>query len=215
MQYILVINGQVVWGPVEWNRRIFELEIETEAGISTSLPDRKPDASVITIGDGIRIMPVAHLNRPSYHLLAETLEGPFWTFGDVAECEYRVVPLPVEQAKPNFKQSVATLRWKQEFKKVTIDIKGNTVEVSAARDVRDQWGMLYAVGIPKTWKFGSVWLELDREDFLNIATAIDTYIQSLYDEELRLSRLIDEATTTQDLIDIESDPTIKEWSNNG
>ena len=216
MKYILVVRGQVVWGPIEWNRRIFENELREEADITTSLPDFKNDTAQIPFEDGVRIMAVGDIDIPSYHALAESLEGPFWNLGgDVATAYFKKKTLPLEQSKPNYKLVVSDLRWQQESSTVSVNIRGTTVSVSTARGERDQWNALYAVGIPKTWKFGEQWLDLEVEDFKTVASAIHDYIQPLYDEERRLYGLIDSAATLQDLIDIENDPTLKKWDING
>jgi hypothetical protein len=213
MQYILVNNGQVVWGPSPWNRNVFQSEIQQDLGIVAVLPQSKFDNEPITIGSSAKIMAAIERPRPSYHPLSETLTGPFWNFSsDVAEYWFEVSELPLEAAKPNYKAHVANARWNRERAGTNVTLSGTNVSVSTKREDRDQWAILYALGNDKAWKFSEGWIDLTKEDFKTIADAVHAHVQDAYDNERRLLALIDQATTHQDLQDVEQDPVLVEWN---
>lgn len=213
MQYILVNEGQVVWGPTEWNRNVFQSEVEREVGIVAVLPQVKTDSEVITLGNSAKIMAAVPRAKPTYHPLHETLAGPFWSFsGDVAEYWYDVQELPVSLAKPNYIAWVAGQRWERELDGTSVTIGGLAVKVSTKREDRDQWAILYALGTTKNWKFAEGWVELTKADYKTIADAIHTHVQGAYDNELRLLDAINEAESVSDLLAVEQDATIQQWN---
>lgn len=213
MQYILVNNGQVVWGPTEWNRNVFQSEVEREVGIIAVLPQMKTDNEIITLGNSAKIMAALPRSTPSYHPLHETLVGPLWSFaGEVAEYWYDVQELPVTVAKPNYNSWVAKQRWERELDGVVVTVGGTAVKVSTKREDRDQWAILYALGNTKNWKFAEGWIELTKEDFKTIADAIHNHVQDAYDTELRLMNAVSAAETIEDLLAVEQDATIQEWN---
>lgn len=212
MQYILVNEGQVVWGPTEWNRNVFQSEVEREVGIIAVLPQMKTDNETITLGNSAKIMAAAPRSTPTYHPLHETLAGPFWSFGgDVAEYWYEVQTLSLETAKPNYDAWIAKQRWERELDGTTATVGGLTVKISTKREDRDQWSILYALGNTKTWKFAEGWVELSKDDFKTIADAIHNHVQQAYDTELRLLNAVSAAETISDLLVVEQDDTIQLW----
>lgn len=217
MEYILVNGGTIVWGPTQWNRRIFELEILEEFDISISLPQTKNDTTPINIGDLGKIVAVGACTMPEFHPLTETLDGPIWNFSkDVAEFTYTKRQLTVEEAKPNYTSAITNSRWKYEISGTTANIQGIDVEISTSRNNRNMWAIMYSLGAPKSWKFkGDVWIDLTAEDMKTLAEAVHTHVQGSYDEERRLHELVANAQYISDLLDIEQDSVLLEWKNNG
>lgn len=214
MQYILVNEGQVVWGPTAWNRNVFQSEVEREVGIIAILPQMKTDDEPITIGNSAKIMAAVSRDIPICHPMHETLAGPFWSFaGSVAEYWYTVQELPVPTAKPNYAAWVAKQRWERELDGTTVTIGNTSIKISTKREDRDQWAILYALGNTKNWKFAEGWIELTKEDFKTIADAIHDHVQEAYDVELRLLSDIAAAESISDLLAVEQDTTIRTWVN--
>ena len=205
--YVIIHKNRVIAGILPWNAQYFTDVLRTRHRILTELPRNEPEASAFPweINADTKIIPAQEDRQQSINPLIEYYYGPTWDLTDTsAMAHYEVKPLLIEDCKTNYKAKAGTLRYNQEVAGTTITIDGVEYKIETDRDSRAKYIEKYVtMGDAANWKFNEGWKQLTKEQLYSIVSAIDIHVQVAFDEELRLNQVIDQCTTTEQLLAIE------------
>lgn len=196
--FILIENEQTVHlGPLHWNQNVFQSYIKDDLEIDTNLPVKNDTNDPIIINSNFKIIPVNIVYPDTHNPKIEQYAGPFWTIvNNVATGTYTNSPKPIDVVKNELKAIIATNRWIEETKGITVNIQGQDVRATTKRGERDIFLQALQLMTPtdtKDWKFGNIWLTLTYTDLQTIVTAIVTHIQSAFNWDKAKGTEIDNA----------------------
>ncbi len=196
--FVIVHNGNVILGPMNWNARRFSEVIEEDCDVSFELPLTNDNFDVITVNDDIKIYPVQTGDYPTHDYRFECLHGPFWQFTDThAVQSFTAIPLAIDASRNFLKDELAKKRWTKQHECVKITI--NSVEYTFATDVttKSVFHQYITSGITSVnWKVNQdTWISLSQSDITNIFNAITQHVQTAFDWENNLAEAINNATT--------------------
>jgi hypothetical protein len=201
MFYVIVNNNSVVYGPREWNRLLFQSILQDEFEINTTLGYTNDGAPVV-INDSIKIFPVLQKPHPEMDPKIEQLVGPFWDFKDDHVVQYYdVTNKDISIVKSELKKIVEQYRYQREIFGIKVTIGTVEVPVTTGRDGREIYfhQSITATDTPVAFKFGGIWVDVTKQDFLNICNAIHNFIQTTFDWEQSMWDLIDSKNTLEEL----------------
>lgn len=210
--YAVVYKGNVIVGPMEWNRAIFTGSLSKE-GVDVTLPRVAPETLPYVINEDSKIC-LVNENRSEMNPMVEYYYGPIWDItGDIAIANYDVMDSPVEFAKVNFKNQAADERYKKEISGTTINIQNTEVTIDTTRDGRNIFVQKYSLmndNETVNWKFPQGWLTLTKTELGSIVAAGASHIQTVFDWEKSINDQIDAATTKEQLLAIQILPVVEE-----
>jgi hypothetical protein len=202
MEYVILVNGRVVWGPRGWNPFAMDDAIQMYAEATVSLP---MDPLTGPVGDlsNVYILEVEQTIKPSFDPLFETLAGPTWIH-DVPNratiCIYEVVEDNYHYIASRMKSLVATRRWERERQPLEVDVSGVTHTFSMVRDERDRLLIQSLYNADVSWKQADgKWIYLTADEIKEVVTKVNQAVQYLFQEEADISKQIDNATTVGQL----------------
>jgi len=207
--YILVFNNNVILGPVRWSRARFETALMEELELDqleSSFPDKEPAGVILYESNSfpgmIKVFPVIQGENHPYNDRIEVLNGPFWTFTDThAISHYRPSTLPLDSAKQLLKDKISSLRWSKQNQGVIVSIRGNQIKFSSDKEMCNvlQNYISSSVNVVN-WKIEKDnWIELDRVDLNSIHNSIVSHINGCFEEEKKITEMIDQSVTLQEL----------------
>jgi hypothetical protein len=201
MFYVIVNNDNVIFGPREWNRLLFQSVIEDDFDIVVPL-SYSHDGSPVIINDSIKILPILDKPKPQHNSKIQELSGPFWEIkDDHAVNYYGVVDKSVDIVKSELKKLVEENRYQREISGINVTIGTVEVPVTTNRDGREIYfhQSITATDTPVSFKFGGIWLNVTKNDFLNICNAIHDFVQKTFDWEQSMWDEIDSKNTLEEL----------------
>lgn len=185
MNFILTINGRIIFGPKPWNRRQFEFFIQDELGETHVLPDTNTE--LYTIAESIKIWPAVMSEPEEFNPKIQQYAGPFWTYTDgIAYGVYQAIAKPLEEVRSNLKSLIAAKRYEYEVAGTTCEIQGVNVTVDTSREGRQvfvQQLMLMSDTDTIRWKFPEAWLTLSKPELSLIVSTGVSYIKSQFEWE--------------------------------
>lgn len=201
MNYVLVQDGFVRYGPRPYVQSMFEAVAEDLVGASVAMPATL-DGEVAPLASGLSLLPVKQeAVAPEYDPDLYQLAGPFYSIDvDGVNASYTVVPLPLEQAKGRLLAKVAALRYEKEAAGTTCVIQGQQVNLLTNREDRNLYLQAYQLlgdQATQAWKFlPATWITLTKADLGLVVQTIFAYVQSQYDWEKAKAAEINAVTTT-------------------
>lgn len=203
--YVLVHKNRVLAGPMNWNRAIFDGNLEKLKIIKT-LPKVPPDNLPFIIDDNTKIYK-AEFNYPEYNEKINYLEGPYWEFNETqAIASYIVRNIPIESVKNKLKEKLAGDRWTKEVLGTSVTVQGHEINIDTSRENRYIFNQQYLImndNDTTLWKFSNIWLNLSKSDVLNIIISIKNHVQSSFDWENSIIAQIDQAQDLETLDNID------------
>lgn len=207
MKYILTLNRQqVLLGPIHWNKRMFQSEIDTlyddgEIFDRVFAGDVEQDYS--DLGFGVEILSVSGSEIPQHDPMYQQLVGPTWRYNarDVVET-YDVADIDLSVVKSKLKEIAAAERYRKEVTGPKITIQGVEVSLDTTRDGRHVFVQKYLLmGDTDTveWKFPESWLTLTKGELGSVVAAGAQHIQDQFTWEAGIVAQIDAATTAEEL----------------
>jgi len=116
---------------------------------------------------------------------------------------YPIVDKTLEEVKVIRKQEVSPYRKEKENTIITLDVNGNSVQVSTSREERVLLASkLSAAPDSHNFKFLSGWLEVSTENLQYIVSEIDKVVQAAFDWELAKLQEIDACETIDEVYDV-------------
>ena len=204
MNYVITSNNSVTFGPSPWNSFQFQSILNSDFGITNSLPATDPGTPVI-LTDTVSVVPVASITYPSFNNITQQLAGPNWTVaGNSAVATYTVVDKPIQAVRSNLKDMAAINRYRAEVAGTTAVVNGANVTVTTDRVGKQVYfqQLATATDTPINFKIGTTWVQANVQDFGNITTAITNYVQSTFNWEANLAQYIDSLSTLTALANV-------------
>ena len=195
--FVIVYNGNVILGPMNWNARRFSEIIEEDCEVSVVLNLKNDEDNIITVNDQIKIYPVTSEANPEYNPRTQMLNGPFWTYTDThAVSSMQVQSLPLEAIQNFLRQDAGAERWKKQYSGVKVTINGTEYSFATDPVTRTTFHQYLTSGIASVnWKIDQVtWITLTAENISAIFTAIVNHIQTAFEWEAAKNTEITAAT---------------------
>jgi hypothetical protein len=206
--YVVVYKERVILGIIPWNNKYIMDVMRSRYNEIVEIPKLEPDISQFPYyvnGDCV-IYSAEEDRNSSINPMIEYYYGPTWEFLETKViAHYEIKPLSLEDAKNNYKDRAANLRYEKEISPIDITING--VDHKIGTDRLSVYKFIEKMSItsayPINWKFKESWQVLYKEDLQYILDKIADHIQNSFDEELSLCELIDSAESVFDLLAIE------------
>lgn len=200
MEYALVNNGYVRFGPVGWNTRIFNSVLSEELGIDYRVAIDQESSVPLTINESTKILPVRNEYQGTGSF-GRTLVGPTWNVTDTeAVASYVWQDHPIETVKQDLKSIVAAERYKKQNEIITVTVSGTAVAVMPNKTTKDELVSAIADGITsRNWKFGNTWLVVDNAGLQTVVDAIANHVQTQFDWEASRVGEIDSKSSLAEL----------------
>tara|TARA_R110000868_G_scaffold227546_2_gene480528 strand:+ start:414 stop:1088 length:675 start_codon:yes stop_codon:yes gene_type:complete len=212
--YALVHNYQLILGPIKYNYRLINGEIE-ELELDYRVSPRDYDNVPITIDVETKTYLIPAIeNIPEYDPRFQFVGNFEWTIieeNDIpvrVEFSYSVSDKTLEQVKEEYKSLVAPIRWEKENKILTLTVNNTEVEVSTDREERTQFvsKLVSCSNLSNSihnYKFrNGVWKEIGCTEIEYILEQIDHEVQEAFDWEIAKYVEIDACITKEDVYDV-------------
>lgn len=199
--FIIVLNGDVKFGPEKWNKFLFESVLKEDYNITTTLP--LTNKNVMEINNICKIYPIKEVPVESFNGDFYLLEGPFWTLNEsYAEYSFNKIEKPLEEAKNVFKNKIASKRWIKENENINVTINNKNYSVSTKRENRDIFLKKYLVlndNETTQWKFTEEWVELTKLNLKEINDFINSHVEQQFIWEKTKCQEIDNCQNIEEL----------------
>lgn len=204
--YAVIHKDKVIIGPKEWNRGFFTFRFQQLKISAAAMPRTAPSEMPFIVDADTRIVP-ATVTYEEINTMTQYHRGPVWEIGEgSATATYVATDTPIEQARANFRNQAAEVRYRRETAGSKITIQDLEVSLDTSRDGRNTFIQKFSLmGDTDTsnWKFPEGWLTLTKAELGSIVQAGATHIQSAFDWEKGINDLIDAAQTAEELLNIE------------
>ena len=210
MEIALIHNNSLELGPMGFNVKYINADLEDLEVEERISPQSYTDLP-IHFSDGLtHLLPIEKVipeHDPKYHNI-----GNFtWEIIEDIEDDipikviftYPIVDKTLEEVKVIRKQEVSPYRKEKENTIITLDVNGNSVQVSTSREERVLLASkLSAAPTSCNYKFLSGWLEVTAENLQYIVSEIDKVVQAAFDWELAKLQEIDACETIDEVYDV-------------
>jgi hypothetical protein len=212
--YALIHNSQLILGPIKYNYRLINGEIE-ELEIDYKVSPRDYDNVPITIDVETKtyLIPAVKI-IPDHDPRFQSVGNCEWTIveeNDIpirVEFSHSIDDKTLEQIKEEYKAQVAPIRWEKENKIIPLTINNTEVEVSTDRDERSQLANK-KISCPvlqtetHNYKFhNGVWVGIGCTDIEYILEQIHHEVQEAFDWEIAKYIEIDACITKEDVYNV-------------
>jgi len=199
--YALIHDSQLILGPIKWNYRLINSEIE-DLEIAYKVAPRDYESVPIQINQNTFILPVIE-NIPEIDTRFQSLGNFSWSLVEEnniltkIEITYPSIDKTLEQIKYEYKSQVAPIRREKENTTINIDLNGTIISTSTSRENRLAFASkLIASPGPHNFKFDNdVWLQITTTELQYIISQIDIKVQEAFDWEYQKLQEIDACTT--------------------
>jgi hypothetical protein len=182
MEYVVLHQGRVIWGPREWNPLSIENAIEFQSGKDVMI-GADPIVGRLEQLQDFTILRVKSEETPLYDALFETLEGPFYGHNvpeGTTTIKWNVVPDTVPYIAGKIKQQIEAKRYQKEIEGIDIEIDGVTYKFPTDREQRNRLTIQSVCGGPVAWKIAGAWVDLTAEQLNDIANRINAHVQKWF-----------------------------------
>jgi hypothetical protein len=220
MEIALIYNNSLILGPMGYNVRMINSELEELEVEETITPSSYIDLP-IHFSDGLtHLLPLEKdvpAHDPKYHNV-----GNFsWEIIQENNAPikvlltYPITDKTLEEVKELRKQEVSPYRREKENTTITVLINNTEVEVSTSREERILLASKLAASPgPHNFKFSNTWLEITTEELKYILSEIDVKVQEAFDWELAKLQEIDACETIDKVYDVvireQQEPLVEE-----
>lgn len=207
--YALIHNSQLILGPIGYNYRLINSELE-ELEIEERVNPRSYLEIPLRIDENTFLLPIIQ-RIPEYNSITHTISDFTWNIlrdeNDIpieVEFNYAAKEKSLDAVKIEKKREVSILRKSKENRIIDIEIDNNIIETSTSREERAVLvsKMLSSPG-PYNFKFkNGVWLEITSQNLGNIIQQIDTKVQEAFDWELQKNIEIENCQTVEEVYNV-------------
>ena len=208
MEIALIHNNSLELGPMGFNVKYINADLE-DLEVEERISPQSYTELPIHFSDGLtHLLPIEKVvpeHDPKYHNIGN-LTWEIIKENDIpvkVVFTYPIVDKTLEEVKALRKQEVSPYRKEKENTIITLDVNGNSVQVSTSREER----LLLASKItaapgPHNYKFLNNWLEITTEHLQTIVSEIDAKVQEAFDWELAKLQEIDACETIDEVYDV-------------
>ena len=208
MEIALINNNSMILGPIGFNVRMINSELE-----NLELEDRISPQSYtdlpIHFSDGLTHLIPLEKDIPEHDSKYHNVGNFTWSIIEENNVPikvlltYPIINKTLEEVKSLRKQEVAPVRREKENTTITLTINQTEVQVSTSRDERILLSAkLSASPGPHNFKFDNTWLQITTEQLQYVLTQIDIKVQEAFDWEFTKLQEIDACVTIDDVYDI-------------
>lgn len=212
--YALVHNSQLIIGPINYNYRLINAELE-ELEVNAKVSPRDYERVPIIFDANTALVPVVQ-DIPTYDERFESIGNFEWSifqengYPERVDMTYTINSKSLEQIKEEYKSRVSPIRWSKENDQLLILTINNTqVQVLTSREERAQFvnKLVSCSNIPNAthnYKFrNDVWVEIGCTEIEYILQQIDEAVQDSFDWEYTKLQEIDACTTGQEVYSVD------------
>jgi hypothetical protein len=209
MNYAVKYKNSIVLGIIPWNNKYIMDVFRTRYFIDIELPSQEPTIENFPyqVNSDIIIYPAEEQRSGDINPLVEYYLGPTWELSEsILIAKYEILPLPLNDAKNNYRDLASKIRYDREISGITINIANNEYKIETNRDERikyiEKLSSMEDNSIVN-WKFSEGWASLTKNDFMTIVTSISAHVQNAFDYELELTNAINNSSSIEQLLSIE------------
>jgi len=208
--YLITQHNKIILGPIEWNASYIASVLQNDLDL-----DERPrvlPSDVFKVP--FYILPEIYvrnavIERPSYNPKIQKFGGVEWTFDENnGYSNYTIVDKDLDEVKGELKNAAASKRWDRENTVINLTVKDTNVSISTARENRRVFfDKLLVMGANDvcSWKFDNNWINLSKEDVVNIVKSIDSTVQDAFNWEAKKIEDIYACNTLSELDQIDLD----------
>jgi len=207
MEIALIYNNSLILGPMGYNVRMINSELEELEVEETITPSSYTDLP-IHFSDGLTHLLPLEKDVPSHDPKYHNVGNFSWEIiqeDDVPTkvlLTYPITDKTLEEVKELRKQEVSPYRREKENTTITVLINDTEVEVSTSREERILLASKLAASPgPHNFKFSNTWLEITTEELKYILSEIDIKVQEAFDWELAKLQEINACETIDEVYD--------------
>jgi hypothetical protein len=204
--FAVIYKNKVILGPTEWDRAFYKFRFR-ELGVNhETMPKTAPSKMPYVVDENTKIVPATVIKEP-INAMIQYRKGPLWTFDETsATALYQATDMELSQARGNFRRQAADERYKKEVSGTKITIQETEVTLDTSREGRNIFIQKLSIMNDDdviNWKFPEGWFAISKAELTEIVLAGAAHIQSAFDWEKDINDQIDQAETSQQLLDIE------------
>ena len=207
--YALIHNSQLILGPIQYNYRMINGELE-ELEIDARVTPRDYEKIPIRFDDLTFLVPVTEI-IPEHDTRFQSVgnftweiiqENEIWPSG--VEMTYPISNKTLEQIKEEYKKQLPDIRRQKETQIIDVTINDTIVQVSTAREERVSFvSKLVSSPGPHNFKFeNNVWLQITTTELEYVISQIDAKVQEAFDWEYTKVQEIDACETGEDVYNV-------------
>ena len=199
MEYVVLHQGRVIWGPREWNPLSIEAAIEY-VNRQDVMIGAEPITGVFDQDQNFTILRVETINTPQYDPLFEVLEGPHYHHdvpNGITNIAWNVVPDHLPYILGRIKQQVEAKRYQRETEGVDISINDTAYKFPTDREQRNRLIIQSVSGEPVCWKISGTWIDLTAEQIQDVVKQINQHVQKWFNWERTKVELIESCSTVE------------------
>ena len=205
MEIALINNNSLILGPIGYNVRMINSELE-DLEVEDTISPQSYTNLPIHFSDGLtHLLPIEKVipdNNPKYHNIGN------FTWEIIKEDDvpvkvvftYPIIDKTLEEVKELKKQEIAPIRRQKENTTLNLTVNSTEIQVSTSREERILLASkLSASPGPHNYKFVNTWLEITTTELQYILNQIDIKVQEAFDWELSKLQEIDACETIDDV----------------
>lgn len=210
--YALVYDTQLILGPIQWNYRLINSDLE-DLEIEAKVSPRDYENIPIYFDNKTAVVPAVQI-IPQYDPRFSGVGNFAWEIireNDIpvrVEMTYEINDKTLEQIKAEYKALVAPIRWEKENQIITITLNNTEVQVSTSREERDQFvsklvSCSNIADATHNYKFiNDVWVVIGCNEIQTILEEIDHHVQEAFDWEYSKLQEIDACVTGEEVYNV-------------
>ena len=208
MEIALIHNNSLILGPIGYNVRMINSELE-ELEVKERITPQSYTDLPIHFTDNLTHLLLLERDVPSHDPKYHNVGNFSWEIiqeDDVPTkvlLTYPITDKTLEEVKELRKQEVSPYRREKENTTITLTVNDTEVEVSTSREERLLLASkLAAAPGPHNFKFQNTWLEITTEELQYILNQIDVKVQEAFDWELAKLQEIAACETIDDVYEV-------------
>ena len=206
--YALIHNSQLILGPIQWNYRLINGELE-ELEIDARVSPRDYENAPFTFDENTYLIPAVQ-NIEQHDGRFQSVGNFDWEIiqeDDVpvrVEMTYAISNKTLDQIKQEYKSQLPDIRRQKETQIIDVTLGETIVQVSTAREERVSFvSKLVSSPGPHNFKFeNNVWLQITTTELEYVISQIDAKVQEAFDWEYSKVQEIDACETGEDVYNV-------------
>lgn len=183
MEYVVLYQGRVIWGPREWNPLSIENAIEFQSGASNVTIGPDPVVGVLSQLQDFVILRVESEEIPPYDAIFETIEGPFYSHNvpnGTTTIRWNAIPDNVAYVMGKIKQQVEAKRYQKETEGIDIEIDEVSYRFPTDREQRSRLIIQSVSNESVLWKNAGAWISMSPDQLADVVRQINAHVQKWF-----------------------------------
>jgi hypothetical protein len=208
MEIALIHNNSLILGPIGYNIRLINSELE-ELEIEETINPQDYNNIPIHFSDGLTHLLPIEKNVPSHDEKYHNIGNFTWEIIEEDNVPikvvltYPIIDKTLEEVKVIRKQEVSPYRREKENTIITLTLNDVEVEISTSREERVLMSAkLSASPGPHKFKFKNTWVEITTEELQYVLSEIDIKVQEAFDWEFEKLQEIDACETIDEVYNV-------------